>query len=56
MISGAQAKGGTGLYSSISGSKKPLANLFKPINNPKGTPIKIPKINPRNTLKKESQI
>ena len=56
IISGAQAKGGTGLYSSINGSKKPLANLFKPINKPKGTPISIPKTNPKNTLIKESQI
>ncbi len=56
IIKGAQAKGGTGLYNSIRGSKNPLANRFNPINNPKGTPIIIPKINPKNTLKKESQI
>ena len=56
IIKGAQAKGGTGLYNSIKGSKKPFANLFNPINNPKGTPIIIPKINPRKTLKNESQI
>ena len=49
---GAQAKGGTGLYNSISGSKKPLANLLRPINNPKGTPTIIPATKPRNTQKK----
>ena len=53
---GAQANGGTGLYSSINGSKNPLANLFKPINNPSGTPKIIPSTKPRRTLKKESQI
>ena len=37
-------------------SKKPLANLFSPINKPKGTPKIIPITNPNNTLKKESQI
>ena len=42
--------------SSIKGSKNPLANLFKPINNPRGTPNIIPNINPNNTLKKESHI
>ena len=56
IIRGAHANGGTGLYNSIHGSKKPFANLFKPINNPNGTPIIIPKTNPRNTLMKESQI
>ena len=54
IIKGAQANGGTGLYNSIKGSKKPLANLLRPINNPKGTPITIPKTKPKNTLKKES--
>jgi len=53
---GAQAKGGTGLYNSIKGSKNPLANLFKPINNPNGTPTIIPATNPRKTRKNESQI
>ena len=53
---GAHAKGGTGLYNSINGSKNPFANLFNPINSPKGTPINIPKTNPRNTRRKESQI
>ena len=53
---GAQAKGGTGLYSSIKGSKNPLANLFKPIYNPKGTPTIIPVTNPRKTLKNESHM
>ena len=48
--------GGTGLYSSIKGSKKPFANLFNPMNNPSGTPIIIPKTNPKKTLIKESQI
>jgi hypothetical protein len=56
IIRGAQARGGTGLYNSINGSKNPFANLFSPINKPKGTPIKIPKTRPKNTLKKESQI
>ena len=56
MINGAQAKGGTGLYSSIKGSKNPLANLFSPINNPSGTPMIIPKTSPKKTLRKESQI
>ena len=41
---------------SINGSKNPLANLFKPINNPRGTPKIIPSTNPKRTLKKESQI
>ena len=50
------AKGGTGLYNSISGSKNPLANLLRPIYNPSGTPTIIPATNPRKTLKKESQI
>ena len=53
---GAQANGGTGLYSSIKGSKNPLANLFKPINNHSGTPKIIPSTKPKRTLKKESQI
>ena len=56
MIKGDQANGGTGLYNSIKGSKKPFANLFNHINNPSGTPIIIPNTNPKNTLKKESQI
>ena len=56
ITSGAQASGGTGLYNSINGSKKPLANLFRPINSPKGTPTIIPATSPRKTLKKESQI
>ena len=56
IIKGAQARGGTGLYNSIKGSKKPLAKRFNHINNPSGTPINIPKTNPKNTLKKESQI
>ena len=56
MINGAQANGGTGLYSSIKGSKKPLANLFYPMNNPNGTPTMIPATNPRNTLKNESHM
>ena len=30
ITNGAQANGGTGLYNSINGSKKPLANLFNP--------------------------
>ena len=42
---GAHANGGTGLYNSISGSKNFLANLFNPINKPKGTPTIIPKLN-----------
>ena len=37
-------------------TKNPFGNQFNPINNPFGTPIKIPKTKPRNTLKKESQI
>ena len=41
---GAHAKGGTGLYNSINGSKNHFANLFNPINSPKGTPINIPKL------------
>ncbi len=53
---GAQASGGTGLYNSTIGSKNPLANLFRPINKPRGTPTIIPRINPKNTLKNESQI
>ena len=56
MISGAQASGGTGLYNSIKGSKKPLANLFNPMNNPRGTPKIIPITKPNNTLKKESHM
>ena len=56
IINGAQANGGTGLYNSIKGSKKPLANRFRPINNPNGTPIRIPKTKPKNTLKNESHI
>ena len=52
----AHARGGTGLYNSINGSKNPLANLFNPMNNPSGTPIIIPNTNPKNTLMKESQI
>ena len=48
ITSGAQASGGTGLYNSINGSKNPLANLFKPINKPKGTPNIIPRTNPKN--------
>ena len=52
----AQASGGTGLYNSTKGSKNPLANLLRPINKPKGTPSIIPRVNPKNTLKKESQI
>ena len=51
IISGAQAKGGTGLSSSIKGSKKPLANLFSPMNKPNGTPMIIPNTNPKKTLK-----
>ena len=56
ITSGAQASGGTGLYNSISGSKNPLANLFRPINKPRGTPTIIPRTNPNNTLKNESQM
>ena len=56
MIKGAHANGGTGLYSSIRGSKKPFANLFSHMNKPNGTPKIIPNTNPKNTLKKESQI
>ena len=56
ITNGAQARGGTGLYSSTNGSKKPLANLFKPINIPSGTPRIIPKTRPRNTLKKRSHM
>src|SRR6056300_1391641 len=40
----------------MNGSKNPFANLFRPINNPKGTPNIIPRIKPKNTLKKESHI
>ena len=56
ITSGAHANGGTGLYNSISGSKKPLANLLRPMNNPRGTPTIIPATKPRKTLKKESHI
>ena len=56
ITNGAHANGGTGLYSSIKGSKKPLANLFNPMNNPNGTPTIIPATNPRNTLKNESHM
>ena len=42
ITNGAQARGGTGLYNSTKGSKNPLANLFKPINIPSGTPKIIP--------------
>ena len=56
ITNGAQASGGTGLYNSTKGSKNPLANLFKPINIPNGTPKIIPSDKPKNTLKKESQM
>ena len=57
ITNGAQASGGTGLYNSTKGSKNPFANLFKPMNIPNGTPKIIPSdTNPKNTLKKESQM
>ncbi|MFL2888228.1 MAG: hypothetical protein ACJZ3C_04535 [Pelagibacteraceae bacterium] len=56
ITSGAHANGGTGLYNSINGSKNPFANLFSPMNKPRGTPTIIPKIKPRKTLRNESQI
>ena len=56
ITNGAQARGGTGLYNSTIGSKNPLANLFSPINKPKGTPKIIQRVSPKNTLKKESQM
>ena len=49
---GAQANGGTGLYNSTIGSKNPLANLFKPINNPSGTPNIFQALNLKILLKK----